>query len=234
MEKLESLTIVFPAYNEEENIEKVIKDALRIFPNYAKEIEIIAVNDGSRDRTGEIIEELSNRYPEVKAIHHKENKGYGAALKSGFYNAKGEYVFFTDSDNQFDLEDFRVLFPYIKDFDLVIGYRIKRRDPFYRIVNAKLYNLLIRIIFGLKVKDINCAFKVMKRSIFDSIKLESDGALINAELLIKSLNKGYRIKEVGVRHFPCVHGEQTGAKPSVIFKMFFELFHQLKKLKKLK
>ena len=234
MEKLESLSIVFPAYNEEENIEKVIKDALSVFPNYAKEIEIIAVNDGSQDRTGEIIDELSNKYPEVKPIHHKENRGYGAALKSGFYNAKGEYVFFTDSDNQFDLNDFKLLFPFIKDYDLVIGYRIKRQDPFYRIVNAKLYNLLIRLTFGLKVKDINCAFKVMRREIFDRIKLESDGALINAELLIKCLNEGFRIKEVGVRHFPCVHGKQTGAKPSVIFKMFFELFQQLRKLKKLK
>lgn len=229
--KLKSLSVFFPVYNEEANIIQTIEKAFKNIPLFAEQFEIIAVNDGSSDRTAQHLSDLSNKYSKLKVITHPKNRGYGATLKSGFLNAKYEYFFFTDSDGQFKIEEIENFIPLINDCDIIAGFRIKRNDPLYRIINAKAYNLLIRILFGLKIKDIDCAFKLIRKKAIDSIELKSEGAFISAEFLIKSKNKGFLIKQLGVNHYPRAKGRSTGNNPLVIFRSFVELFKLWKELK---
>ncbi|BAF59647.1 glycosyltransferases [Pelotomaculum thermopropionicum SI] len=219
-----SITIFFPCYNEEQNVERVAREALAVARQISDDFEIIIVNDGSRDRTGEIADGLAKEFPEVRVIHHEVNRGYGAALQSGFKNATKELVFYTDGDGQFKIEEITKLLPLIDEYDIVSGYRIKRQDPFIRKVNAFLWGILVNALFKIKVTDVDSAFKLYRRKIFDHITLTSQGALIDTEILAKARAKGFTIAEVGVNHYPRVAGEQTGAKLSVIFKAFVELF----------
>lgn len=222
------ISIFFPCYNEEENVERVAREALAIAPAISDDFEIIIVNDGSRDRTGEIAERLAKEYPQIKAVNHEQNKGYGGALQSGFKNATKELVFYTDGDGQFRIEEITKLLPLIEKYDIVSGYRINRQDPPIRKINAFLWGTMVNLLFAFKVSDVDSAFKLYRRKIFDEITLESQGALIDTEILAKAKARGYRITEAGVNHYPRVAGEQTGAKLTVILKAFKELF----KLKK--
>jgi len=218
------ITIFFPCYNEEQNVERVTREALAVASGISDDYEIIIVNDGSKDRTAEIADRLAGENPAVRVIHHEVNKGYGAALQSGFKNATKELVFYTDGDGQFRLEEITNLLPLIEQYDIVSGYRLKRRDPFMRKVNAFLWGALVNTLFKIKVSDVDSAFKLYRRKIFDEITLTSQGALIDTEILAKARAKGYTISEVGVNHYPRSAGEQTGAKFSVILKAFKELF----------
>lgn len=219
-----SITIFFPCYNEEQNVEKVTRNALAVAESISDDYEIIIVNDGSKDRTGEIADRLAKENPAVRVVHHEKNMGYGAALQSGFKNATKELVFYTDGDGQFNMEEIIKLLPLIENYDIVSGYRKKRMDPFIRKVNAFLWGLLVNTLFKIKVRDVDCAFKLYKRKIFEDISLTSQGALIDTEILAKAVAKGYKIAEVGVNHYPRLAGKQTGAKLSVIIKAFVELF----------
>lgn len=218
------ISIFFPCYNEEQNVERVTLEALKVAHDISDDYEIIIVNDGSKDRTGEIAERLARENPEVRVIHHEVNKGYGAALQTGFRNATKDLVFYTDGDGQFKIEEITKLLPLIEEYDIVSGYRIRRRDPFVRKVNAFLWGALVNMLFNINVSDVDSAFKLYKRKIFNDIALTSQGALIDTEVLAKARAKGYSITEVGVNHYPRVAGEQTGAKLSVIAKAFVELF----------
>lgn len=218
------ITIFFPCYNEEQNVERVTREALEVAARISDDYEIIIVNDGSRDRTGEIAERLARENPAVRVIHHETNKGYGAALQTGFRNATRELVFYTDGDGQFKIEEITKLLPLIEKYDIVSGYRIKRRDPFIRKVNAFLWGALVNALFKIRVSDVDSAFKLYRRKIFDEITLTSQGALIDTEILAKARARGYTIAEVGVNHYPRLAGEQTGAKLSVILRAFKELF----------
>lgn len=220
------LSIFFPAYNEEENIEEVANSALKVLDGLADRYEVLIIDDGSVDGTGEIADRLARIHPGiVRVIHHPQNLGYGGALKSGFYNSKFAWIFFTDSDGQFNIKELKKFLEAREDADLVIGYRIKRADPLIRVINTELYRLLIRVLFGLTVRDIDCAFKLIRRDVIEKIpKFRSEGALISAELLIQAKRYGFKIKEVGVSHYPRLYGKQTGANLSVILKMFKELF----------
>lgn len=229
--RLKNLSVFFPAYNEEANIVHTIEKAFRIIPSFAEQFEVIAVDDGSSDKTAQHLSGLSKKYPNLKVITHQRNRGYGAALKSGFLNAKYEYFFFTDSDGQFRIEEIENFIPLINDCDIVAGFRIKRNDPLYRIINAKAYNLLIRMLFGLKIKDIDCAFKLIRKKVIDSIELKSEGAFVSVEFLIKSKNRGFLIRQLKVNHYPRKKGKPTGNNPSVIFRSFAELFKLWKELK---
>lgn len=231
MTKLPSLTIFFPFYNEEANIERVVGDALAAAPKFAEKFEIIMVNDGSKDRTGELADQLEKQNPECRAAHNRPNQGYGGAVKRGFREARMEYIFFTDGDGQFDINELDKLVNLLKECDLAVGYRIKRADPFMRKLNAFCWGTLVRFLFGIRVRDIDCAFKLIPKSFMDSIELWSDGALISTELLAKATNKGLKIREIGVNHYPRKAGEQTGAKLSVILKAFRELFKLRKRIK---
>lgn len=218
------LSIFFPCFNEEPNVERVALGALAVARRISDDYEIIIVNDGSSDRTGEIADRLSRQYPEIRVVHHERNKGYGAALQSGFKSARKELVFYTDGDGQFNIEEITKLLPLIEEYDIVSGYRINRRDPMIRKVNAFLWGTLVNLLFKFKISDVDSAFKLYRREIFDQITMESQGALIDTEVLAKARAKGFTITEVGVTHYPRQAGEQTGAKLTVIIKAFKELF----------
>ena len=223
MNRLPSLSIFFPCYNEEGNVERVIRAALEVAPRVADQYEVIAVNDGSKDRTGEIAERLAAEIPQVRVVHNNPNLGYGGAVVRGLKEARMQWIFFTDGDGQFDMGEIPKLIDLLDRGDFAVGYRIQRADPFLRKVNAFCWGTLVRALFGLKVRDIDCAFKLLPKSLIDKIDLHSRGALISTELLAKAKNHGLRIVETGVHHFPRTAGQQTGAKLSVILKAFYEL-----------
>lgn len=220
-----SVSIFFPAHNEEENISTSIKEAIRVAESspYIGDYEIIVVDDGSSDRTHYLAEELASENKHVRIVQHEKNKGYGAALKTGLAAARMDYVFFTDADLQFDILELQNLLVHIPQHDVVIGYRAPRKDPFMRLLNARGWNILNRIMFGLRVRDIDCAFKIFKRSLVQNLELQSEGAMINAEILVRLKRQGVSIKEVPVSHLPRKAGSPTGAKPSVIFRAFREM-----------
>ncbi len=227
----ESLSVFLPVFNEEGNIKSVVESALELLPSITKYYEIIIVDDGSRDKTGQIADLLSRQYKEVSVIHHPSNRGYGAALQTGFRVAKNDLIFFTDGDGQFNIKELSKLTALIENADIVCGYRVKRADPLLRRINARLYRLLLRVLFDLKITDINCAFKLFKQKLVQNLNFESKSALINAEILVLAQKKGYLIKEVGVSHYPRAKGKQTGAKLPVILRTFAELLKLWRKLK---
>jgi glycosyltransferase involved in cell wall biosynthesis len=219
--RVPQLSFFFPAHNEAENIAAFVAEALEILPTLADEFEVIAVDDGSRDDTPRLADELAAAHPQVRAVHHEVNKGYGAALRSGFSAARYELVCFTDGDRQFQVKDLGRLLDRLAQMDnpdVVVGYRIKRADPFVRTAYARAYRLALNIFYRLGVRDVDCACKLFKRSSLEGIRLESGGAFMSAELLIKLKQRGRRIVEVGVPHYPRTAGSATGAKPSVIFR----------------
>lgn len=229
--KLSSVSLIFPAYNEELNIRAAVLKGREALGNYAQKLEIIIVNDGSVDRTAAIIDELAGEDADIVPMHHAKNLGYGAAVCTGFYRATGDYIFFSDSDMQFDLGEIGKLVQWIDRYDIVAGYRAKRADPWPRKLNAWAWNRLVRLMLGIKVRDIDCAFKLFRRAIFDTIKLDSAGAMVNTELLARATKHGFTIREVAVTHYPRKQGSQTGANPKVILKAFKELFRLYAKMK---
>jgi len=224
-----SLSISLPCFNEEATVETVINDTVTWFHHDAIDGEIIAVNDGSSDRTGEILDELCLSTESLKVVHHRQNMGYGAAVRSGLDAATKKNIGFMDGDGQFCAEDFRELLVHLDQYQLVIGRRRKRADPFMRKANATMYNWLVGTWLGVHVRDINCAMKVWEREIWPLIRpAQSTGALFNAELMLRSQNSDIRWHQVPVLHYPRESGVQTGAKLSVILQMFRELW-ELKK-----
>jgi glycosyltransferase involved in cell wall biosynthesis len=226
------LSVVLPAFNEEANIERVAREVARFLDTTGLDYEIIVVNDGSRDRTGAIIEALAREIPRLRPQHHEHNRGYGAALRTGFEAARKRFVFYMDGDGQFDIRELALLLPLATDEDhIVTGYRIKRNDPFTRRLNARLFGgWLVRVLLNVRVRDLNCAFKLIPKKILDAVTLESTGALINAELYGRAVRKGFGIKEVGVHHYPRTAGTQTGAHPMVILRAFYDLFRLRQKI----
>ena len=211
-----SFSLVLPAHNEEENIRIVVDQALEVLPKFAGAFEIVVVNDGSRDGTREILDELAAAHPEVRPIHHDVNRGYGGALVSGFNATSGDYVMFMDSDRQFDLNDLALLAPFIGSSDIVAGFRRERNDPLHRRVNAEVFNTVVRALYGVHMRDIDCAFKVFRGDLLRSITLTSSGALINTEMQAKLRRKGATLQQVAVHHYPRVAGTATGANLRVI------------------
>ena len=218
--RVSHLSYFFPAHNEEANLEGLVLEALETLPRIADTFEIIAVNDGSKDRTREIADRLAAEHPGVvRAIHHERNRGYGGALRSGFEASRFDLLCFTDGDRQFRVADLARLTARMAEPDrpdVVAGYRIKRADPFIRIAYARTYKLANRIFFGLRVRDVDCACKLFTRASLDGVRVESGGAFFSAELLIKTRNLGRSIVEVGIPHYPRTAGSPTGAKPAVI------------------
>ena len=230
--KLSSLSIILPCYNEEENVEKVVRAADAICKKVAEDYEILVINDGSKDRTEEIANGLTTEFPNLVVVS-QANKGYGGAIKRGFETATKDWVFFTDSDLQFDLNELESFIPYSNEYNFIFGYRIKRADKFHRILIAKMLKVWNRILLGfpMYIKDIDCAFKLMKREDFLSIfPLVVEGGLINTEFILKIHRKGYKIKQVGVHHYPRVAGNPTGSNFGVIFKAVKETFKLRKML----
>ncbi|MBV9126704.1 MAG: glycosyltransferase family 2 protein [Verrucomicrobia bacterium] len=226
-----SISVIFPAYNEQLNIRKTVEQARAVLPEIAHRWEIIVVNDGSSDATAEICDELAEEDSRIIAVHHQGNKGYGAALKSGIMAARNALVFFSDADGQFDLYELQEVVRYANDFDIVAGYRGKRRDPLPRLINAWGWNTLVRCLLGVRVRDIDCAFKLFRRQVFEQVQIRAVGAMVNTEILAQAKHFGMSIHEVKVTHFPRIHGKPTGANFGVILKAFRELFHLWWKLR---
>ncbi len=205
-----SISAVIPAYNEEENITQLIEKLYVFLKDNFSDFEIIVVDDGSRDFTYSRVLSLKNRLGKnLLLIRHKKNMGYGAALRDGLFSASKSLVFYTDSDNQFDIRDISKLVEHIKYYDIVVGYRKDRKDPALRKVASFVYNRIIRILFNLKVKDIDCSFKLFKRDNLRQLSIERSGFFVDTELLLKSKSRGFKIKEIGVRHFPRLRGKST-------------------------
>ena len=221
-DRVPRLSYFFPAHNEEANLEALVAEALEALPAIAEQFEIIAVNDGSKDRTAEIADRLAAEHPDVvRVVHHPVNRGYGGALRSGFEASRYELLAFTDGDRQFRVADLGRLTARLAEPDrpdVVVGYRIKRADPVIRVVYARSYKLANRIFFGLKVKDVDCACKLFRREALEGVRVESGGAFFSAELLIKVQAAGRSVAQVGVPHYPRTAGSPTGAKPSVIWR----------------
>ncbi len=216
------LSYFFPAHNEEANIESLVAEALEALPALAETFEIIAVDDGSGDRTGEIADRLAAQHPDVvRVVHHSPNRGYGEALRSGFAASRYELLAFTDGDRQFRVADLGLLIARMAEADrpdVVVGYRVRRADPLVRIVYARIYKLANRVFYGLRVTDVDCACKLFRREALEGIRVESGGAFFSAELLGRIVGAGRAIAEVGVPHYPRTAGSPTGARPSVIWR----------------
>lgn len=225
-----SFSLIFPVYNESENIRVAIHQAMYYLDSLFLDWEIITVNDGSHDGSGELIETLAQENKQVKVFHHEVNRGYGAALKTGFQNASKELIFFCDSDLQFHLSEILLCLVWIEQYDMVVGYRYKRTDPIHRRLNAYCWNRLVRLVLGLKVRDIDCAFKLFRNRVFKSIQIDAVGAMVNTDILTQAHRMGFKVKEIPITHFPRRNGEQTGANLKVVLKAFRELFELYSKL----
>ena len=219
------LSLILPCLNEEQNIEKTVRDANSWFRDASIDGEIIVVNDGSIDDTQRIVERLQSDIPCLRIIRYAHNQGYGSAVSSGCDAATKEFVAFMDSDGQFDVADFDRLLPHLRDVDFVTGRRRKRADPFLRKMNAKLFGLLVWVMLGVWVRDINCGMKIFRRSTWQKVRpRHSTGALINAEIFSRLRALDIPWHQVDVPHYPRRFGQQTGANPGVIARMFKELW----------
>jgi len=220
------LTIFFPAFNEEENVAETVRRALDEVGPLVDSIEVLVIDDGSTDRTPELADELAAADPRVR-VHHQANRGYGGALRSGFEQASGELIGFSDADLQFDLREMSRLLARIDDparpVDAVIGYRVRRQDPPHRIFIAKAYNAIVSAAFALRVRDIDCAMKLFRREVFDGLRLEAESPFLSAELLIKLKARGERVAQLGVTHYARAAGTNTGASFRKILRTFRDI-----------
>jgi len=196
------LSVVLPAYDEVGNIRFSVITAHAILTELVREFELIVVSDGSTDGTDREVEELQRRFANLRLIRKDANEGYGFALRDGFAAAQFPFVFFTDADRQFDLVSLKDLLPYVERNDIVIGYRLHRQDTLLRRFMSLGYNVVVRTLFDLDVRDVDCAFKIFRRAVFESIHIESPRFFVNTEILAKARRLNLRIHQVGVRHLP--------------------------------
>ncbi|MGH7247888.1 MAG: glycosyltransferase family 2 protein [Pseudomonadota bacterium] len=222
--RLPGLSIFLPSHNEEANVERVVGGYLAELPNVADNYEVIVVNDGSRDRTGEVAGRLAAENPRVKVVNHEVNRGYGGAVVSGIRAATMPYVMLSDGDGQFDPKDVEKLAVFMPEFDVVVGRRVHRADHLIRRLNGNAWTILVRVVLGVTISDIDCGFKMFKREFLDGMELRAHGAMISTELMARLMGRGARIKEVEVRHLPRTAGEQSGASLPVVIRAFKELF----------
>ena len=218
------LSLVFPVFDEEENVAPLLESAVALGRRLGRSFEIVVVDDGSRDESARHIAAAHALHPEIRAVQHAANRGYGAALRSGLREARGALVFFSDADLQFDLDEVERLLAHSASFDIVAGFRAPRRDAWGRHVLAWGWGVLVNTLFGLDMRDIDCAFKLFRRRILDRVDVHSRGATFSAEFLIKARRLGYVIRERAVSHYPRPAGQATGAKPAVILRAFRELW----------
>ena len=232
---IDKLSVFLPTYNEEGSIKEVVLNIKKVLEDVADRWEILIINDGSKDKTEEIALALAKKDERIRVINHKENRGYGATLKSGFYNCRFPWISFIDSDGQFDFSE---ITNFVKKqrqtgADLVIGYYKKRQVSKFKIITSKIWEFAVFILFGLKLNDIDCGFKLISKQVIDSIpRLESErGAFISSELLVKSKKKGFKIVEISVTHYPRTKGVGTGRNFNVIIRSFIDLLRLWRKLR---
>lgn len=219
------LSCFFPAFNEADNIAEAVREAIQTLPKFASRFEVIVVDDGSRDGTADVVRRLAAEDGRVRLVQHPSNLGYGRALRTGLAESAGDVVFFTDGDRQFRLSDLDRLFERLEGAEIVVGYRLKRNDPWHRLVVAFVYHHVLQFLFGIGVRDVDCAFKLFRRPVLDAVlpELTSTSAFISPELLIRAKRRGFRVAEVGVKHYPRVAGRPKGATPKVIWRTITEI-----------
>ncbi len=221
---LTSLSLFFPCYNESWNVGTMIEQAVKVGEDYGVDYEVVVVDDGSRDNSAEIVRGWAKKNPRVRLVQHEQNKGYGAALRTGLANATKDLVFLTDGDNQFHIADIEKLFSKIDSCDVVTGFRLSRQDKSHRRLNGFLWTKLNKLLFGLPVRDVDCAFKLFRRRALEGLELKSDQLLIHAEILARLKKKGFRIEEIGITHYPRTAGKASATEWPRILKTFGELF----------
>jgi glycosyltransferase involved in cell wall biosynthesis len=232
---IRSVSIVLPAYNEAANIAVAVRAVLDALDGRGWEGEVIVVDDGSQDHTRSLVQALADADPRVRLVPHDRNQGYGAALRSGIGAARCEHIFFTDADLQFDVGEIGRLEAWSATYDIIVGYRRPRQDHWLRRLNGWSWNRLINGLFDLGVRDVDCAFKVFHRRVFDTIGIQSLGAFVNSEILVRASAAGFRIKEVPVSHYPRRAGTATGGQVRVIGRAWVELgelYHELRKVQR--
>ncbi|HVA69449.1 MAG TPA: glycosyltransferase family 2 protein [Candidatus Binataceae bacterium] len=222
--RLPGISVFLPSHNEEGNVERVVTDMCAALPKIAEDYEVIVVDDGSKDRTGEIADRLAASNPHVKVVHHQINRGYGGAVISGIQASRMPYVVLCDGDGQFDPADIGLLAEKVPVYDVVVGRRTHRADPMMRRLNGRAWTVLIWLLLKVRIHDLDCGLKLFKHEMLDGLDLRSQGAMITAELMAQLVGRGARITEVPVRHLPRIAGEQTGANMRVILKAFRDLF----------
>ena len=211
-----TLSIVLPALNEQDNVERAVATVNEVAERLFADHEIIVVDDGSTDDTAKLVLAMGERDPRIRLVQHPRNLGYGEALRTGFTEARMDLVFMTDADNQFDVCELGRFLPWIERTDVVVGYRVNRQDTVSRRVNAWGWNMLMRGLFHVPVRDIDCAFKLFRREVFDVVDLSAVGAMVSTELMVKLGRAGLGIMEIGVHHYPRTAGQARGAHPKVI------------------
>ena len=224
------LSMVVPCFNEEGNIARVVAQATDVGRQLASELEIIVVDDGSTDGTAQVLETLQQTVPELKIVSHLRNRGYGAAVRSGLARAGMDTIFLTDGDGQFDLDELPAAARLLGEHDVVAGYRTHRQDGWWRRLWGRSWTALVNQAFGLQVRDANCAFKLVPRSLLLSSDLRSQGALISAELLFEAQRSELSVAECAVSHYPRQAGQQSGASPRVIATALAELVASLPRI----
>jgi glycosyltransferase involved in cell wall biosynthesis len=217
-----SLTLVLPAYNEAGNIESVVRQSLTTLPDFTDDFEIIVVDDGSRDATAAIVDRIAAHDCRVRLIRHERNRGYGGALTTGFRASRGQFVMFMDADRQFDIGDLQLLTPFASTYDIVAGFRMERNDPLHRRLFAETFNVAVRVLFGVHMRDIDCAFKLFRGDLLRGMELTAPGALINTEIQAKARQQRASVQQVGVHHYPRVAGSASGGNPRVIVRAMGE------------
>lgn len=218
-----ALSLVFPAFNEADNLPVLLETAIKTGDALGLDFEIVVVDDGSLDESAAVLAKWRAQDPRIRAVHHAANRGYGAALRSGLRAACGELVFFSDADLQFDLAEIQNLLMHAEDFDIVAGFRAPRRDPWTRRGIAWVWGVLVQSLFDLRVRDIDCAFKIFRREVLDTIPIDSIGAFVNTEILARARAANFRIKQIPVSHRARTQGRQSGAHPRVILRALIEL-----------
>lgn len=230
--KFPEISVFFPAYNEEANIANTVQVAEKVLKTIASKYEIIIINDGSTDKTGEIVAKLVAKNHNIRVVTHSPNRGYGAALKSGWTASQYPWIAFADSDGQFDFSEIKKFLPLIEKADLILGYRLKRGDSLMRSVYTFGWSTLAKVLLGLDAKDYSCGFKLIKKKVFEAVQpLKGEEKVTQIELIVKAKRLGFKIAEVGVHHYPRKFGQQTGANLKVVLKSIFDLFKLWRKLK---
>jgi glycosyltransferase involved in cell wall biosynthesis len=210
VDRVPGLSVVLPAYNEEANVAVVVEQALDCLPRVADQYEVIVVDDGSRDGTSAAVEPLvAEHHPQVRLLRHERNLGYGAALRTGFSRVRYDAVFYTDADRQFDIAEVEYLLPLLREYDAVVGFRVYRYDSPTRLVASTVYNWIVRLLFRVRVRDVDCSFKLFRREVIDKVTIECTDFFVDTELVAKARKWNFRIVEKGVRHYARVAGETS-------------------------